>query len=268
MTCGPLLATAVAVAAAISLSASWGAAVESRLTIPGATPPTPQVERLSDEQVRSEFRRLNTMKVECGTQARQALAAQQSASAAGRASEAEAQGQLLWTRMTCMEQANQGLLRLRNQVTGSQLRLFSLEDGLHQEYRRGLQSHLSALQQVCKQLPAPSVFTAATFAKQMDTFRRQRETFRNRYIRLLNDPETQGLATTLFQAGDLLIGSAQVWVRQVKAEAEIAELTPSGSSAQLSRAQAEREAAVTERARQWDLARRLILQATTLTATR
>jgi len=208
------------------------------------------------------------MKVECGTQARQALAAQQSASAAGRASEAEAQGQLLWTRMTCMEQANQGLLRLRNQVTGSQLRLFSLEDGLHQEYRRGLQSHLSALQQVCKQLPDPSVFTAATFAKQMDTFRRQRETFRNRYIRLLNDPETQGLATTLFQAGDLLIGSAQVWVRQVKAEAEIAELTPSGSSAQLSRAQAEREAAVTERARQWDLARRLILQATTLTATR
>ena len=237
--------------------------------IPGATPPTPQVERLSDEQVRSEFRRLNTMKMECSTQARQSLAAQQSASAAGRASEAEAQGQLLWTGMTCMEQANQGLLRLRNQVTGSQLRLLSPEDGLHQEYRRGLQSHLSALQQVCKQLADPSALTAATFAKQMDTFRRQRESFRNRYIRLLNDPETQGLATTLYQAGDLLIGSARVWMRQVKAEAEIAELTPTGgSSTQLSRAQAAREAAVTERARQWELAQRLILRATTLTATR
>ena len=165
-----------------------------------------------------------------------------------------------------MEQANQGLLRLRNQVTGSQLRLFSLEDGLRQEYRQGLQSHLNALQQVCKQLADPSGFTAATFAKQMDTFRRQRETFRSRYIRLLNDPETQGLATTLFQAGDLLIGSAQVWVRQVKAEA--AELNPNGSSTQLSRARAEREAALTERARQWELAQRLILQATTLTATR
>ena len=146
--------------------------------------------------------------------------------------------------------------------------LFSLEDGLRQEYRQGLQSHLNALQQVCKQLADPSGFTAATFAKQMDTFRRQRETFRSRYIRLLNDPETQGLATTLFQAGDLLIGSAQVWVRQVKAEAEIAELNPNGSSTQLSRARAEREAALTERARQWELAQRLILQATTLTATR
>jgi hypothetical protein len=168
-----------------------------------------------------------------------------------------------------MEEANQGLLRLRNQATGDQLRLFSLEDGFHQEYRHGLQSHLKTLQQVSQQLADPTAFTVETFAKQMDTFRRQREVFRSRYIRLLHAPETQALATTLGQAGDLLIGSAQVWGRQVKAEAEIAALTPSGgSSPELSRAQAAREAAVTERARQWDLAQGLILQATTLAATR
>jgi hypothetical protein len=57
-------------------------------------------------------------------------------------------------------------------------------------------------------------------------------------------------------------------VRQVKAEAEIAALTPNGSSPQLSRAQTARDAAVTERARQWELAQRLILQATALSATR
>jgi hypothetical protein len=56
-------------------------------------------------------------------------------------------------------------------------------------------------------------------------------------------------------------------VRQAKAEAEIAELTPNGgSSPRLSRAQAVREAAVVERARQWELAQGLILQATTITA--
>jgi hypothetical protein len=54
----------------------------------------------------------------------------------------------------------------------------------------------------------------------------------------------------------------------VKAEAEIAALTPNGSSPQLSRAQAARDAAVTERARQWELAQRRILQATALSATR
>ncbi|HEX9478963.1 MAG TPA: hypothetical protein VGA90_09405, partial [Methylomirabilota bacterium] len=172
-----MLVTVAAVVTAIGLSASWGAAAEPTVTIPGATPPTPQVERLSDEQVRAELRRLNTMKMDCGTQARQALAAQQSASAAGRASEAEAHGQLLWTNMKCMEQANQGLLRLRNQITRDQLPLLSLEDGFHQEYRQGLQSHLSTLQQVGKQLADPSAFTAETFAKQMESFRRQRENF-------------------------------------------------------------------------------------------
>lgn len=241
--------------------------MEPKVTIPGATPPTPRVERLSDGQVRSEFLRLSTMKSECAAQARQALAAQQSASAAGRASEAEAQGQLLWTRMTCMEEANQGLVLLRNQTARDQLPLLTPGDGFRQEYRRELQSHLSTLQQVSKQLADPSAFTAGTFATQMNTLRRQWGAFRNRYIRLLNDPETQGLAATLFQAGDLLIGSAQVWGRQVKAEAEIAALTRNGSGPQLARAQAAREAAVTERARQWELAQRLILQATTLAAT-
>jgi len=256
------------VVTAIGLSASPGAAVEPKVTIPGAVPPTPRVERLSDEHVRSEFRRLSAMKSECGTQARLALAAQQSASAAGRAAEAEAQGQLVWTRITCMEEASQGLVRLRNQATRDQLPLFSPGDGLRQEYRQGLQSHLITLQQVGKQLADPSAFTAGTFARQMDALRRQWGTFRNRYIRLLDDPETKGLAATLFQAGDLLIGSAQVWGRQVRAEAEIAELTRSGPGPELARAQAAREAAVTERARQWELARRLILQAATLAATR
>ena len=255
------------VVTAIALWASPGAAVEPKLTIPGAIPPTPRVERLSDEQVRSEFQRLSATKSECGNQARLALAAQQGASAAGRAAEAEAQGQLLWTRMTCMEEANQGLVRLRNQATPDQLRLFSSGDGLRQEYRQALQSHLITLQQVSKQLADPSALTAGTFARQMEALRRQWGTFRNRYIRLLNDPETKGLAATLFQADDLLIGSAQVWGRQVKAEAEIADLTPSGPGPQLARAQAAREEAVTERAREWELAQRLILQAATLAAT-
>jgi hypothetical protein len=265
---GSLPATVAAVTAAIGLSASSGAAAESTLTIPGATPPTPRVERLSDEQVRSELRRLNTMKMECSTRARQALAAQQSASAAGRASEAEAQGQILWTRMSCVERANQDLLRLRNQVTRDQLRLFSLEDRFHQEYRQGLQSHLNTLQQLSKQLANQTAFTADTFATLMDAFRRQRETFRNRYIRLLDDAETRALSSTLFQAGDLLIRSAQVWTRQAKADAEIAQLTPQGPSLQLSHAQAAREAAVTERARDWETAQRLIIRATALTGTR
>ena len=265
---GSLLVTVSAVVAAVGLSASWGAAVEPTLTLPGTAPPTPQAETLSDEKVRSELRRLNTMKIECSTQARQALAAQQTASFAGRTSEAEAQGQILWSRLTCVERANQALFRLRDQVTREQVRLFSLEDGFHQEYRQGLESHLSILQRLSKQLADQNTLDAETFAKQMDTFRRQRETFRNRYARLLNDAETHELATTLFRAGDLLIGSTQVWKQQVKADAEIAELTPKGPSPELSRAQAARDAAVAERARQWEMAQRLILQATVLTATR
>lgn len=265
---GSLLVTVAAVAAAIGLSASSGAAVEPRVTIPGATPPAPRVERLSDDQVRAEFQRLDAMKTQCSAQARQALAAQQRAGAAGRASEAEAHGQLLWTKLTCMEEADQGLVRLRNQATGDQVRLLSPGDGLREEYRQGLRSHLSLLQQVGRQLADPSALTAETFARQMDTLRREWETFRNRYIRLLDDPDTRRLSTTLFRASDLLIGSAQVWVRQVRAEAEIAELTPSGSGTQLARAQAAREAAVTERARQWETARGLILQAAALAAPR
>ena len=263
-----MIARVAVVVTAIGLLASPAAAAEPKMTIPGAIPPAPRVERLSDERVRSEFLRLSSMKTECGTQARLALAAQQSASAAGRAAEAEAQGQLVWTRITCMEEANQGLVRLRNQATRDQLPLFSPGDGLRQEYRQGLRSHLATLQQVGKQLAEPSALTAGTFARQMDALRRQWATFRNRYIRLLADPETRGLAATLFQAGDLLVGSAQVWGRQVEAEAAIAELTPSGPGPELARAQAAREAAVTERARQWELAQRLILQAATLAATR
>ena len=263
-----MIARAAVVVTVIGLSTSPGAAVEPKVTIPGAVPPAPRVERLSDERVRSEFLRLSIMKTECGTQARLALAAQRSASAAGRAAEAETQGQLVWTRLACLEEANQGLVRLRNQATRDQLPLLSPVDRLRQEYRQALQAHLITLQQVGKQLADPGALTAETFARQMDALRRQWAIFRNRYIRLLDDPETKGLAATLFQADDLLVGSAQVWGQQVKAEAEIAELTPDGPGPQLARAQAAREAAVTERARQWELAQRLILQAATLAATR
>ncbi len=261
------LVVGAAVATAIGLMASWGAAVEPTLTIPGAASSPPPVERLSDEQVTAELRRLNVMKLECTAQAQQALAAQQSASVGGRTAEAEAHAQNLRTKMTCVDQVTQGVLRLRTQATRDQLRLFSLQDGFHQEYRQGLQSHLNALQYFSKQVTDQSALTAETFAAQMETFRRQREIFKNRYIRLLNDPETRELATTVFQAGDLLIGSAQVWMRQVKADAEIAALTPNGPSLELSRAQAAREVAITERDRQWEMAQGLILRATALAAT-
>ena len=122
---GSLLVTVAAVVSAIGLSASSGAGVEPKVTIPGAAPPAPRIERLSDDQARAEFLRLNAMKTDCSAQARQALAAQQRASAAGRASEAEAHGQLLWTKLTCMEEASQGLVRLRDRATGDQLRLLS-----------------------------------------------------------------------------------------------------------------------------------------------
>lgn len=258
----------VAAAAAIGLSASVGATEEPRLTIPGETPPTPQVEPLSDEQVRADLRRLTTMKIQCSTQARQALAAQQNASAVGRTAEAEAQGHILWTRMRCVEQANQALLQLRDHVTRDQLRFFSAEDAFHQEYRQGLQAHLAILQRLSEQLADQSALTAETFGKQMAAYRQQREAFKNRYIRLLKDPETQPFATTLFQAGDLLIGSAQVWARQAKAEADITELTARGPSPQLAQAQTAREAAVTERARQLETAQGLIRQAAALAAMR
>ena len=262
------LAIVAAVTAAITLSASRAEADESRLTIPGTTPPAPAAERFSDARVRSELRRLNAMKTECSMQARQALAAQQSASAIGRTSEAEAQGQILWSRMRCVEQANQGFLSLQDHMTRDQLRLLSLDDRFHQEYRQGLQSHLNLLQHLSQQLADPRGLTAESFGTQMEAFRRQRETFKNHYIRLLNDAETHELSTALFQAGDLLIGSAQVWRTQVNAEATIAELTSKGASPALSRAEASRETAAAERARQWETAQRLILRATALTAPR
>ena len=134
---GSLLVTVAAVATAIGLTASSGAAVEPKVTIPGATPPDPRVERLSDDQMRAEFLRLNAMKTDCSAQARQALAAQQRAGAAGRASEAEAHGQLVWTKLTCMEEADQGLVRLRNQATGDQLRLLSPRTGFARSISRG-----------------------------------------------------------------------------------------------------------------------------------
>src|SRR5260370_29375588 len=111
---GALLATVAAVVTVIGFSASSGAAVESTVTIPGATPPTPQVERLSDEQVRAEVRRLSSMKMECSTQARQAFAAQQGASAAGRASPAPGHGQGLRAEQETVGEAEPGVLPPRN----------------------------------------------------------------------------------------------------------------------------------------------------------
>jgi len=263
---GSVFVMLVATAAAIGLSGAVGAAEQSALAVPGEAPP--QVERLSDTQVRAELQRLTTLKVECNTQARQALAAQQNATAVGRPADADAQRQTLWTGIRCLELANQGLLQLRNHVTPDQVRRFSLEDTFHQEYRQGLQSHLAVLQRLSEQLADQSAFTVETFGKQMETFSRQRDAFLDRFIRLLNDPETQPLALTLFQAGDLLIHSARVWTEQVKAAAEIAQLKASGSNSQLSRAEAARAAAVTERTREWEKAQHLVRQAGALAAMR
>ncbi|HKV70630.1 MAG TPA: hypothetical protein VJN62_05245 [Gemmatimonadales bacterium] len=89
-----------------------------------------------------------------------------------------------------------------------------------------------------------------------------------RYIRLLNEAETRELSQPVFQATDVLIASAQTWKEQIRTEADIAGLTLNGPSAQLSRAEAAHEAALRQRASQWEVVHRLIAQAAALAAPR
>ena len=109
--------------------------------------------------------------------------------------------------------------------------------------------------------------TYAVFARQMEALRRQTETFKNRYIRLLNEAETRELSQPVFQATDVLIASAHTWKEQIRTEADIAALAANGPGAQLSRAEAAHDAALRQRASQWEVAYRLIAQAA-LAATR
>lgn len=252
---------------ALALSVASRASPQSNPVAPDSASSTRPGYALSDAQIRLEARRLNMMKMDCQGQAQQLLAAQKAASTAGRLSEAEAYGKTVRDKMACIDKANQDLLQLQNQVGPAKSRLFAAEDRFHWEYHQGLQHHLSMLQRFDEQLTNPDAVVYGPFAEKINAFQRQLDRFRNRYIRLLKEPETQEFAKTLFQAGDLLITSAETWKRQLKAEAEIAELTPKGPSPQLSRFQTTRDSAVKQRAGQWATAQRLISQATALGAT-
>ena len=254
------LTTVAGLGLALSLAVSSGVAAQSLSATPAAPP--------SDAQIRSELRRLNTMRTDCLAQAQQAVTLQRTASAGGRFSDAEAYGQILKDKMACADKANQDLVRLQTQAGPGKAALFVSEDRFHQEYRQGLQAQLGALQRLSGGLVGHDSVTYERFAQQMDALRRQTDTFKNRYIRLLKEPDTQDLAKAVFQASDLLVASAQAWKTQVKAEVDITELAPKGPSAQLARAEAVRDTARTQRAGQWEAAQQLISQAATLAATR
>lgn len=245
---------------AISLSVCSGATAQSAQPATSSASPTIPAVPPSDPQVRSELRRLNTMKTDCLAQAEQVLMAQRAASAAGRLSDVDALGPMLKDKMACADRANQDLLRLQMQLGSAKGALFASEDRFHVEYRQGLQAQLGGLQRLREQLAEPEM-TYAIFAHRMDALRRQTDTFKNRYIRLLNEAETRELTQAVLRASDLLIASAQTWKDQIKAEAEMAAAAPNGPSPQLSRAQAAHDAALRQRASQWETAQRLISQA-------
>jgi hypothetical protein len=254
------LSTVAGLGLAFSLAGSSGVSAQPLSATPAAPP--------SDAQIRLELRRLNTMRTNCLAQAQQAVTLQRTASAGGRLSDVEAYGQTLKDKMACVDTANQDLVRLQTQAGPAKAALFVSEDRFHQEYRQALQAQLGALQRLSVQLAGHDVVTYEMFAQQMDALRRQTDTFKNRYIRLLNEPDTQDLAKAVFQASDVLLASAQTWKTQVKAEVDITELASKGPSAQLARAEAVRDTARTQRASQWETARQLISQAATLAATR
>jgi hypothetical protein len=235
------LTTVVGLGLAFSLVVSSRVGAQPLSATPAAPP--------SDAQIRSELRRLNTMRTTCLAEAQQAVALQRTASAGGRLSDGEAYGQTLKDKMACVDKANQELVRLQTQAGPAKAALFVSEDRFHQEYRQGLQAQLGALQRLSLQLAGHDTVTYEMFARQMDALRRQTDAFKNRYIRLLNEPDTQELAKAVFQASDLLVASAQTWKAQGKAELDIAELAPNGPSAQLARAEAARDTARTQRAR-------------------
>ena len=250
------LTTVAGLGLAFSLAGSAGVSAQPLSATPAAPP--------SDAQIRLELRRLNTMRTNCLAEAQQAVTLRRTASAGGRLSDVEAYGQTLKDKMACVDTANQDLVRLQTQAGPAKAALFVSEDQFHQEYRQAF----GALQGLSVQLAGHAVVTYEMFAQQMDALKRQTDTFKNRYIRLLNEPDTQDLAKAVFQASDVLLASAKTWKTQVKAEVDITELASKGPSAQLARAEAVRDTARTQRASQWETARQLISQAATLAATR
>jgi hypothetical protein len=261
MTYRVFLTTAAGLGAAISLCVCSEATAQTvqPATSP-ASPATPGVPP-SDAQIRSELRRLNTIKTDCLAQAQQTLTAQRAASAGGRLSDVDGLSQTLRDKVACVDSTNQDLLRLQLQLGPAKRALFASEDRFHQEYRQGLQAFLGGLQRLSEQLVGPDAITYVMFAQQTDALKRQTDTFKNRYIRLLNEAETRELSQAVFQANDLLIASARIWKEQIKTEVDMAALAPNGPSMQLSRAEAAHEAALRQRASQWGTARRLIAEA-------
>lgn len=263
------LTTVVAVAITVSLSVCSEATAQSVQPTASSASPTTRATPPSDAQVRSDLRRLQTMKTDCVAQAQQILNGQRAARASGRLSDVDELGQALKEKMACVDKANRGLLALQTQVGPAKATLFMSEDRFHQEYRQGLQAQVDGQRRLLSErLTDTDAMTYETFAQQMAALRRYTDAFKNRYIRLLKEAETRELATAVFQANDLFIASAQSWKEQVKAEAEIAELTPQGPSAQLSRALVARDAALMRRAGQWEAARRHTAEAAALAATR
>jgi len=245
-------------AVVVSLT-TWSAAIAQPVS-------TESSKTLTDPQIRAELRRLHSVRADCLAQAQQALALQRSANTGGRLAEAEASGRALTEKMACVDRVNQDLQRLQSQAGPAKAALFATEDRFHQEYRQGLLAQLGVLQRIIAQLGDPGTLTYETFAAQMDLLRRQTETFKNRYIRLLNEAETRELAKLVFEASDQLVESAHSWRDQARAEHDIAGLTP--NAAQVSRATATRDATQKQRITQWDTARQLVEQATALAAAR
>jgi len=263
---GALVAHAVVVTVLTGFALVVGLATGSSAIAQPVSTTSP--ETLTDAQVRAELRRLHSVRTDCLAQAQQALALQRAANGGGRLTEAEAYGKTVTEKMVCVDHVNQDLQRLQTRAGPGKVGLFVAEDQFHQEYRQGLLAQVGILQRVIAELNDPGALTYETFAQQMDALRRQTETFKNRYIRLLKEAETQELAQTVFQANDVLLESAQNWRDQVRAERDIAALTPNGPTAQLSGATATRDAAQKQRVEQWETARQLVQQATTLAAAR
>ncbi len=142
------LTTVAGLGLALSLAGASGVAAQSAASTPSSVSPTTSAAPLSDAQIRSELRRLSTMKMECVAQAQQALAAQRAASAGGRLADVDAYGQTLKDKMACVDTANQDLLRLQTEVGPAKAALFRSEDR---------QAQLGALQRISEQLAAPEL---------------------------------------------------------------------------------------------------------------
>ena len=115
------LTTVAGLGLAFSLAMASGVAAQP-LSATSAAPS-------SDAQIRSELRRLNTMRTTCLAQAQQAVTLQRTASAGGRLSDAEVYGHTLRDRMACVDKANQDLVRLQTQAGPTKAALFEAGAG-------------------------------------------------------------------------------------------------------------------------------------------